>query len=143
MTQVWPGFGEAPVPSLMSTICKPDAVVMGFPCCAVARVAIAAAKPPSMVVRIVRRDVRITVSLSLNELLFEHDLVRKPVPTFRDHALVTERAAVLARIGAAGERALVPVYPDRLAAAERADDAGGLVAELLQPFDDGGRHAVL
>src|SRR5437868_12253004 len=74
---------------------------------------------------------------------FEHDLFRKPVPTFRDHALVAERAAILARIGAAGERALVPVDPDRLAAAERADDAGGLVAELLQPLHHRGRNAVL
>src|SRR4051812_22518541 len=55
---------------------------------------------------------------------------------------VAQRAAVLARIGAAGQRALVPVDPDRLAAAERADNAGGLVAELLQPFHDRGRHAV-
>jgi hypothetical protein len=31
MTQVWPGFGEAPVPTLLSMICKPEAVVMGFP----------------------------------------------------------------------------------------------------------------
>src|ERR1700730_16974548 len=31
MTQVWPGFGEAPVPTVVSIICKPEAVVMGFP----------------------------------------------------------------------------------------------------------------
>jgi hypothetical protein len=31
MTQVWPGFGDAPVPTLLSDICKPDAVVMVFP----------------------------------------------------------------------------------------------------------------
>jgi hypothetical protein len=31
MTQVWPVFGEAPVPTLLSMICKPEAVVMGFP----------------------------------------------------------------------------------------------------------------
>ena len=31
MTQIWPGFGEAPVPTLLSMICKPEAVVMGFP----------------------------------------------------------------------------------------------------------------
>src|SRR5882724_5308874 len=30
MTQVWPVFGVAPVPSLLSMICKPEAVVMGF-----------------------------------------------------------------------------------------------------------------
>src|SRR5579863_9577813 len=31
MTQIWPGFGEAPVPTLLSMICKPEAVVMVFP----------------------------------------------------------------------------------------------------------------
>jgi hypothetical protein len=31
MTQVWPDFGEAPVPTWLSMICKPEAVVMGFP----------------------------------------------------------------------------------------------------------------
>jgi hypothetical protein len=31
MTQVWPDFGEAPVPTVLSMICKPEAVVMGFP----------------------------------------------------------------------------------------------------------------
>src|SRR5580692_12648991 len=31
MTQIWPGFGEAPVPTLLSIICKPEAVVMVFP----------------------------------------------------------------------------------------------------------------
>src|ERR1044072_9464440 len=57
--------------------------------------------------------------------------------------LVAQRATILARIGAAGQRALVPVDPDRLAAAERADHAGGLVADLLETLDDLGRHAVL
>jgi hypothetical protein len=31
MTQVWPVCGVAPVPTWVSMICKPDAVVMGFP----------------------------------------------------------------------------------------------------------------
>src|SRR5882672_5798781 len=31
MTQIWPGCGVAPVPILLSVICKPDAVVIGFP----------------------------------------------------------------------------------------------------------------
>src|SRR6267142_750983 len=31
MTQIWPGFGEAPVPTVLSVICKPEAVVMVFP----------------------------------------------------------------------------------------------------------------
>src|SRR4029077_2659264 len=56
---------------------------------------------------------------------------------------IAERAAVLARIGTASQRALVPVDPDRLSAAERTDHAGGLVPDLLQPLDDCGRHAVL
>src|SRR5262245_47017882 len=30
MTQVWPGLGEGPVPTLMSLTCRPDAVVTGF-----------------------------------------------------------------------------------------------------------------
>jgi hypothetical protein len=31
MTQIWPGFGVAPVPTVLSVICKPDGVVMVFP----------------------------------------------------------------------------------------------------------------
>jgi hypothetical protein len=31
MTHIWPGFGVAPVPTALSMICKPDAVVMAFP----------------------------------------------------------------------------------------------------------------
>src|SRR5205807_3514117 len=31
MTQIWPGFGVAPVPTVLSMICRPDAVVMVFP----------------------------------------------------------------------------------------------------------------
>jgi hypothetical protein len=31
MTQIWPGFGDAPVPTLLSVICSPDGVVMVFP----------------------------------------------------------------------------------------------------------------
>ena len=31
MTQIWPGFGEAPVPTVVSMICKPEGVVMDFP----------------------------------------------------------------------------------------------------------------
>src|SRR3954463_16818974 len=31
MTQIWPVFGVAPVPTLLSVICKPEAVVMVFP----------------------------------------------------------------------------------------------------------------
>src|SRR2546421_6082689 len=58
-------------------------------------------------------------------------------------ASIPQRAAVLARFGAAGERALVPVDPDRLAAAERRHEIGGLVADLLQPLDDLFRHPVL
>src|SRR5258707_14636277 len=31
MTQIWPGFGVAPVPTVESIICKPEAVGMVFP----------------------------------------------------------------------------------------------------------------
>src|SRR6266436_4915322 len=31
MTQIWPGLGVAPVPTVESIICKPEAVVMVFP----------------------------------------------------------------------------------------------------------------
>jgi hypothetical protein len=31
MTQIWPGFGDAPEPTVLSEICNPDAVVMVFP----------------------------------------------------------------------------------------------------------------
>src|SRR3981081_3497776 len=31
MMQIWPGFGEAPVPTVLSMICKPEVVVMDFP----------------------------------------------------------------------------------------------------------------
>src|SRR5262249_4350824 len=47
---------------------------------------------------------------------------------------IAKRAAVLARIGAARQRALVPIDPDCLPAAERRDEAGRLVPELLQAF---------
>jgi len=42
---------------------------------------------------------------------------------------IPQRAAVLARIGTAGQGALVPVDPDRLTAAERPDHAAGLAPE--------------
>jgi hypothetical protein len=31
MTQIWPGFGDAPVPTVVSMICRPDGVVTAFP----------------------------------------------------------------------------------------------------------------
>jgi hypothetical protein len=31
MTHIWPDLGVAPVPTVLSMICKPDAVVMVFP----------------------------------------------------------------------------------------------------------------
>src|SRR5712671_2451643 len=74
MTQIWPGFGEAPVPTLPSMICKPDGVVMGFPAVwAVAVVTLitdvetAAAMAANTVWMIVRRDDRILEYLSLIE----------------------------------------------------------------------------
>jgi hypothetical protein len=70
MTQVWPDFGDAPVPTLLSMICKPEAVVteaevMGFPAVWADAVAAmrdeltAAAMAASAVWMIVRREDRI------------------------------------------------------------------------------------
>jgi len=65
MTQVWPDFGEAPVPTLLSIICKPEAVVMGFPAVwaeailMALGVATAAAAAAHAVRMIVRREKRI------------------------------------------------------------------------------------
>jgi hypothetical protein len=48
MTQICPGFGEAPVPTLLSVICKPEGVVMVFPTAwAAAVVGAPAAKTPA------------------------------------------------------------------------------------------------
>jgi hypothetical protein len=66
MTQVWPGAGEAPVPTLLSMICKPEAVVMGFPAVwadavlMAAGVATADAMAAKAVRKIVRREKRIS-----------------------------------------------------------------------------------
>ena len=75
MTQVWPVFGDAPVPTVLSMICKPEAVVtgaedMGFPAvwadaivemaCEVAAAAMAA----NAVWMIVRREDRIMDTFS-------------------------------------------------------------------------------
>src|SRR6476661_8342750 len=46
--------------------------------------------------------------------------------------LIPQLAAVLAGFGAPGQRALVPVDPDRLRPAERRHDARGLVADLAK-----------
>src|SRR6266480_865608 len=107
MTQIWPGFGVAPVPTVLSMICKPDAVVMVFP-------AVWADAPDGA-----RSRMRWAA------------------------CSIAERATVLAWIGAAGERALFPIDPDRLTAAERGDDAGGLMPKLPQALDDIGGGAVL
>ena len=70
MTQIWPDFGEAPVPTLLSMICKPEAVVMGFPAVwADAVVAMrdelaAAATAANAVWMIVRREDRIMGTFS-------------------------------------------------------------------------------
>jgi hypothetical protein len=65
MTQIWPDFGDAPVPTLLSMICKPEAVVMGFPAVwadaivETTDVETAAAMAASAVWMIVRREDRI------------------------------------------------------------------------------------
>jgi len=65
MTQVCPAFGDAPVPTVESMICKPEAVVMGFPVWADAIVEIvggvaAAAMAAKAVWMIARREDRIS-----------------------------------------------------------------------------------
>jgi hypothetical protein len=69
MRQVCPGFGDAPVPTTLSMICKPDAVVMGFPVWADAIVEImgevvAAAAAANAVWRRARREDRIMGTFS-------------------------------------------------------------------------------
>src|SRR4249920_2477030 len=56
---------------------------------------------------------------------------------------IPQRAAVLARIGTAGERPLVPIDPDRLTATEWSDYARALMPQLFQPLDDIRGHAIL
>src|ERR1043166_5322124 len=52
MTQVWPFFGVAPVPTWLSVICRPDGAVMGFPAaCANAVVGATASTPVAVVAR--------------------------------------------------------------------------------------------
>src|SRR5258708_8991420 len=46
MTQIWPGLGVAPVPTLLSAICSPDAVVMVFAACAFDEVDVPTATMP-------------------------------------------------------------------------------------------------
>src|SRR6202045_3915631 len=134
MTQVWPGFGEAPVPTVVSIICKPDAVVMGFPgVWANAPDGAAKTRAPAIAKASMMGEFR-------KRRIFSSFLSNRVKVAVRS---ISQRAAVLARIGTAGQRALVPVDPDRLAAAERPDHARRLVPELLQALDDGGRHAVL
>src|SRR5258706_8940211 len=110
MTQVWPGLGIAPVPTVLSMICKPEGVVMVFPAVwADAPDGAARRKAPAMAITTaiekLRNWKRRIFSASFITGKQSHtDMVRS----------IPERAAVLARIGTAGQRALVPVDPDRL-----------------------------
>ena len=58
-------------------------------------------------------------------------------------ALIPERAAVLARLGAADQHAALPVDDDRLPAAPRRGTQRDVVAARLQSRDRRGRHAAL
>src|SRR5712671_4194552 len=138
MTQIWPGFGVAPVPTVESIICKPEAVVMVFP-------EVWAEAPDGA-----RRTPAMAMAMAIGKLRnWKRRIFLASLLTGREVACagrpcsIAERATVLARIGAAGERALFPIDPDRLTAAERRDDAGGLMPELPQPLDDIGGHAIL
>jgi hypothetical protein len=70
MTQIWPDFGDAPVPTLLSITCKPEAVVMGFPAVwadavvAIRGEEIAAANAANAVWIVVRREDRIMGTFS-------------------------------------------------------------------------------
>src|SRR5229473_192725 len=139
MTQIWPGFGVAPVPTVESIICKPEAVVMVFPAVwAAAPDGAAKRKTPAAPAATAKAMERLrNRKRRIFSCLGRRSRARKIVRS------ISQRAAVLARIGTAGQRALVPVDPDRLTAAERRDHAGGLMPELLQAVDDRGGHAVL
>src|SRR5581483_1331267 len=147
MIQIWPGFGEAPVPTVVSMICKPDGVVTAFPVFwAEAMDGMKSMASSAMLETIKTLIFRITTNLAFVKTrgcLAQHTRRDHPVTPGFLIVSITERAAVLARIGAAGQRALLPVDPDRLAAAERRHDAGGLVPKLFEAVDDGCRHAVL
>src|SRR5258708_7061917 len=117
-------------------ICQPEAVVMVFPTVWAAAPDGAKKRAPAMAMAIERlRNWKCRIFLA------------SFVTGEKSHAQmvcsIAERATVLARIGAAGERTLVPVDPDRLTAAERGDHAGGLMPELLQALDDRGGGAGL
>src|ERR1700761_2997512 len=130
MTQIWPGFGEGPVPTTVSMICKPEGVVMGFPvvwACAIDGASERNAPATPMATARASGRFRYRKCLIFSILC----------------ASIAERAAVLAGIGAAGQRTLFPIDPDRLAATERSHHAGGLVPDLLQAFDNRCGHAIL
>src|SRR5450631_1122602 len=137
MTQIWPGFGVAPVPTVESVICKPEGVVMVFP-------AVWANTPGGIAMK--RTPATATAIGRFRNMLcriLSDSFVTGTESHARTVGSIAERAAILARIGSAGERALVPVDPDGLAAAMRRDEARGLMPELPQAIDDVGRHAIL
>src|ERR1700733_5725090 len=137
-------------------ICSPEAVVMAFPAvCAIAAGGIetteAVTTVNAMAARVenIVRGKRCMVTYllersGLNDRASVY--LNAPCKTSLDPAgslsSVSERAAVLAGIGAAGQRPLLPIDPDRLTAAERRNDLRGLVSKLLQACDDFGGHAI-
>src|ERR1700733_9278869 len=137
-------------------ICSPEAVVMAFPAvCAIAAVGIETTEAVTTVNAMAARVENIVRGkLCMVTYLLERSglndrasvYLNAPCKTSLDPAgslsSISERAAVLAGIGAAGQRPLLPIDPDRLTAAKRRDDLGSLVSELLQTRDDFGGHAV-
>jgi len=113
------GFGDAPVPTWLSMICKPDAVVMAFCGLADARVAIAAAAAAAanMVLMIVRRKIASSDTFC--------DDVRGSYPSAQPSCGGREPPAACP----------CPIDPDCQAAAER---AAMLVVlwRVLQTLDD-------
>src|ERR1700694_27819 len=62
MTQIWPGFGVAPVPTVESIICKPEAVVMVFPAVWAAAMVGAHANGTAMIVIAIAETIEILAS---------------------------------------------------------------------------------
>src|SRR5712664_971587 len=101
MTQIWPGLGVAPVPTVESIICKPEAVVMVFPAVwAEAPDGARRRKPAMAMAMAIGRFRNWKRRIFLASLLTGREVACAGRP-----CSIAERATVLARVGAAGERA--------------------------------------
>src|SRR5512143_838994 len=97
MTQIWPGFGDAPVPTVVSIICKPEGVVMVFPAvCADAPGGVARRKAPAMAMAMA-----IGRFGNRKRRIFKASFTTEGEVVCAEGCSISERAAVLARIGPA------------------------------------------